>query len=143
MRPSNGWGRYYLTQPAKGKRMEKRYRLVTEPTEVPVPGGKLIEEIFGRVNTGTGEFSLAHMVAPADWSEPAQTPDFGELTLMVRGRLRIEVDGEPVELAAGHALWVEPRTTVRYGNPFGEECEYYALCIPAFTPEAAHREGDE
>ena len=40
------------------------YRLVTEPTLVPVPGGKLIEEIFGRVNTGTDEFSLAHMVAP-------------------------------------------------------------------------------
>ncbi len=117
-----------------------KYRLVTAPTEVPVPGGKRIEEIFGRVNTGTDQFSLAHMVAPPAWSEPAQTPDFGELTVMVRGRLRIEVDGEPVELAAGHALWVEPGVTVRYGNPYDEECEYYAICIPAFSPEAAHRE---
>lgn len=117
-----------------------RYRVVRRGTAVPVPGGKSIEELFGRLHTGTDEFSLARMVAPPGWSEPAQTPGFGELTVMIRGALEIEVDGEPVRLAAGETLWVEPGVTVRYRNPFAEECEYYALCLPAFTPERANRE---
>ena len=116
------------------------YRLVTEPSIVPVPGGKLIEEIFGRVNTGTNQFSLAHMVAPPGWSEPPQKPDFGELTLVVRGRLSIEVDGETLVVAAGQTLWVEPSVKVHYQNPFDEESEYYAFCLPAFAPELAGRE---
>lgn len=121
-----------------------KYRLVTSPTRIPVPGGKLIEELFGRVNTGTDAFSLAHMVAPPGWSEPAQCPDFGELTIMLRGALKIEVgsagDAETVELLAGQAFWVEPGVRVRYGNSSAEECEYYAICMPAFAPDTAHRE---
>ena len=117
------------------------YRLVTSATRIPVPGGKLIEELFGRVNTGTDAFSLAHMVAPPGWGEPAQTPAFGELTVMVRGRMRIEMDGETVEIGPGQAIWTEPGTKVRYGNPFSEESEYFAVCIPAFSPDLARREG--
>jgi mannose-6-phosphate isomerase-like protein (cupin superfamily) len=116
------------------------YRLVTEPTLVPVAGGKLIEEIFGRVNTGTDQFSLAHMVAPPRWSEPPQTPTFGELTLVISGRMRIKVADEELVVAAGQTLWVEPGVRVHYDNPFDEESEYYALCIPAFTPERANRD---
>jgi quercetin dioxygenase-like cupin family protein len=118
------------------------YRIVHQPTQVPVPGCKVIEEIFGRVNTGTEAFSLAHMVAPPGWIEPPQTPDFGEATVMVRGKLRILIDGEPVVLEAGQSLWVEAGTTVHYGNPFEEEAEYYALCLPAFAPELAHRQDE-
>ena len=117
-----------------------RYRLVAQPTQIPVPGGKLIEEFFGRVNTGTNDFSLAHMVAPAGWSEPAQTPDFGELTIMVRGAMEIEVDDHRVTLEAGQAFWVEAGVRVRYSNPGPEESEYYAVCMPAFSLETAHRD---
>ena len=118
------------------------YRLVTDAARIPVPGGKLIEELFGRVATGTERFSLAHMVAPGGWAEPPQRPSFGELTVMLRGRMRIEVgeDSEPVILEPGHALWVEPGVRVHYSNPYEEESEYYALCLPAFSPEAAGRE---
>jgi mannose-6-phosphate isomerase-like protein (cupin superfamily) len=122
--------------------MTSRYRVVRQVSRIPVPGGKMIKELFGRVNTGTEEFSLAHMVAPPGWSEPPQTPEFGELTIMVRGRIDIEVAGEKVDLEAGHALWVEPRTRVRYRNSSDEESEYFAVCIPAFSPELAHREED-
>lgn len=121
-----------------------KYRLITRPTRIPVPGGKLIEELFGRVNTETDAFSLAHMVAPAGWGEPAQCPEFGELTIMLRGAMKIEVgsagDAETVELRAGQAFWVEPGVRVRYSNPFSEESEYYAICMPAFAPDKAHRE---
>lgn len=116
------------------------YELVTSPTRIPVPGGKTIKELFGRVNTGTEEFSLAHMVAPPGWGEPPQTPEFGELTVMVRGRMRIEVAGDAIDLEAGHAIWTEPGVRVHFGNPFDEEAEYFAICIPAFSPELAHRD---
>jgi mannose-6-phosphate isomerase-like protein (cupin superfamily) len=118
------------------------YRLITGVTRVPVPGGKLIEEIVGRVNTGEDRFSLAHMVAPPGWAEPPQTPEFGELTLVLRGRMQLEADGETVEINAGQAAWTEAGVTVRYSNPFGEESEYYALCLPAFSPELAHRDDE-
>ena len=116
------------------------YKLVKQATKIPVPGGKTIDEIFGRVNTGTDEFSLAHMVAPAGWGEPPQTPDFGELTVMLRGRVRIEIGDETVDLEAGQSIWTEPGVRVHFGNPFDEEAEYFAICIPAFSPELANRE---
>jgi mannose-6-phosphate isomerase-like protein (cupin superfamily) len=115
------------------------YRLVTSATRIPVPGGKLIEELFGRVNTGTDAFSLAHMVAPPGWGEPAQTPVFGELTILIRGKMLVEVGGDRLQVAAGQAIWIEPRQRVRYSNPFEEENEYYALCIPAFSNDLARR----
>jgi mannose-6-phosphate isomerase-like protein (cupin superfamily) len=116
------------------------YRLVTRATRIPVPGGKLIEELFGRVNTGTSELSLAHMIAPPGWGEPAQKPAFGELTIMVRGTMRVEMDEETVELGPGQAIWTEPGTRVRYSNPGTEESEYFAVCIPAFAPDLAGRD---
>jgi mannose-6-phosphate isomerase-like protein (cupin superfamily) len=119
-----------------------RYRLVETPTRIPVPGGKLIEELFGRVNTGSSGFSLAHMVAPPNWREPAQRPEFGELTILLRGSLEIVVDDETLVLRAGQAFWVEPGVRVRYGNPFPEPCEYFAVCTPAFDPQTVHREDE-
>jgi mannose-6-phosphate isomerase-like protein (cupin superfamily) len=118
------------------------WTLIDKPTRIPAPGGKLIEEIVGRVRTQTDGFSLAHMVAPPHWDEPPQRPEFGELTVMVRGRMRIEVgDGELVELLAGQSFWVDPGVRVRYSNPYDEESEYYAICMPAFAPDLARREG--
>lgn len=118
------------------------HRVIEQPVRIPVPGGKLIEEIAGRASTGHEAFSFAHMVAPPGWGEPAQTPEFGELTVLVRGRMRIEIGPGPeiVELRAGQSLWLEPGVRVRYSNPYAEESEYYALCTPAFAPGAAHRE---
>jgi len=118
------------------------YQLITTPTRIPVPGGKLIEELFGRVNSGTDRFSLAHMVAPPQWGEPFQTPEFGELTLMLRGRMRVEIGSEALELKAGQSIWIEPGVRVRYSNPYPDESEYYALCLPAFSPGAAHRDAE-
>ncbi len=115
------------------------YRIVSKGTLVPVPGGKMIEELFGRLHTGTEQFSLAHMVAPGHWSEPPQTPEFGELTIMIRGALRISIDGEEIVIEAGQSLWVEPGATVHYRNTFDDEAEYYAVCLPAFSPDLARR----
>jgi len=118
----------------------KRYVHATSGTMIPVPGGKQIKELIGRVHTQTPELSLAHMVAPAGWGEPPQTPEFGELTVVVRGRVRLEVDGDEVIVGAGEAIWTPAGLRVHFSNPFEEESEYYAVCTPAFSPDLAHRE---
>lgn len=35
-------------------------------------------------NTGTEEVSVARMVSPPGWSEPGQTPDFNEYTVVLK-----------------------------------------------------------
>lgn len=118
----------------------KSYVHVTSGTMIPVPGGKQIKEMIGRVHTQTPELSLAHMVAPAGWGEPPQTPEFSELTIVLRGRVRVEIDGDEVVVGAGEAIWTPAGLRVHFSNPFEEESEYYAVCTPAFSPELAHRD---
>ncbi|OON68699.1 cupin domain-containing protein [Hymenobacter sp. CRA2] len=119
---------------------DKRYVLNPAPFVVPTTDGKLIEEHVGHASTGTGQYSLAHMVAPPHWSEPHQTPQFDEITIVVRGRKRFEVDGETIELSAGQTLLIKGGARVRYSNPFDAEVEYWSICIPAFSPDTVNRE---
>lgn len=118
--------------------------LISAPTRVPVPGGKVIDEYVGRVATGTEAVSVAHMVAPAGWVEPAQAPAFDEITVVLRGVVRVEVtDGsgssETIEVPAGQALITRAGERIRYST--GEaETEYVAVCLPAFSPETANRD---
>lgn len=120
----------------------KNYLKQDAPFKVPTGDGKLIEEHFGGASLNGTAFSVAHMVAPPGWGEPAQNPDFDEITMVVRGRKRIEVDGEPVELGPNESILVRRGARVRYSNPFDEELEYWSVCIPAFSPESARREAE-
>ena len=122
--------------------MAEKYILQRQPFHVPVPGNKLIVEHFGLATTGEQRFSVARMVAPPGWSEPHQTPEFDEVTLMLRGRKQIEIDGETVELRAGESILIKGGTRIRYSNPFSEENEYISVCLPAFSPQTVHREGE-
>ncbi len=114
---------------------------ILTPTRIPVPGGKIIEEHVGRVHTGTASMSVAHMVAPGGWDEPFQTPDFDEVTIVLRGRVRVEHAGGSVDVGPGETILVEAGERIRYSNPFEEAAEYWAVCSPAFSPDAAHRDG--
>jgi mannose-6-phosphate isomerase-like protein (cupin superfamily) len=113
---------------------------IAVPTRVPVPGGKLIDEYVGRVNTGNAAVSVARMVAPAGWAEPAQTPDFDEITVVLRGLVRVEHDAGSVDVTAGQAVLTRAGERVRYTAPGPGEAEYVAICLPAFAPELAHRD---
>jgi len=113
--------------------------LVPAPTRVPVPGGKVIDEYVGRATTGAREVSVAVMVVPGGWSEPAQTPEFDEVTVVLRGVVHVEHDGGSLEVRAGQAVVTRAGERVRY-SVAGEGAEYVAVCLPAFSPEAAHRE---
>ena len=112
--------------------------LIQRPTRIPVPGGKVIDEYVGRVTTATDSVSVAHMQAPAGWDEPAQTPEFDEVTLVLRGSVVVEHDGGQLEVAAGQAVVTRAGETVRY-SVGAEGAEYVAVCLPAFAPDLAHR----
>jgi mannose-6-phosphate isomerase-like protein (cupin superfamily) len=114
--------------------------LVPAPTRIPVPGGKTIDEYVGRVTTGTEGVSVAHMVAPGGWDEPAQTPDFDEITVVLRGTVRVEHDGGALDVVAGQAVITRAGERVRYLAPTAEGAEYVAVCLPAFAPDLAHRD---
>lgn len=114
-------------------------RLIQTPTTIPVPGGKTIAEHVGRVNTGTDAVSVAHMVAPAGWSEPAQAPEFDEITLVLKGSVLVEADGETLTVEAGQSLLTSAGERIRYScGPDG--AEYVAVCLPAFSPDSVNRE---
>lgn len=115
------------------------YTLQTNPFVVPTTDGKLIEEHFG-ASTGNANISIAHMVAPPGWGEPFQNPEFDEWTLVSRGRKQIEIDGETIALSAGQSILIKKGSRVRYSNPFAEECEYWSVCLPAFSIETVNRE---
>ena len=116
------------------------YFLQQKPFVVPTNDGKLIEEHAGLASTGDKGMSIAHMVAPPGWGEPFQKPDFDEYTLVSRGKKLIEADGEEIILESGQSILIKKGTRVRYSNPFDEECEYWSVCLPAFSIEVVHRE---
>lgn len=114
-------------------------RKIEGATRIPVPGGKLIDEHIGRVNSGDAALSIAHMVAPPGWDEPAQTPEFTEYTVVLRGSVLVEHAEGTTEVSAGQSIVTEAGEKVRYScGPEG--AEYIAVCLPAFAPESAHRD---
>ena len=117
--------------------------LIERPTRITAAGDrpKVIDEYVGRVNSGEAGVSIAHMRSPAGWAEPAQTPEFDEYTLVLRGTLRVEHRGGALDVRAGQAVLVRRGEWVRYSTPGEEGAEYVAICLPAFSPETVHREG--
>lgn len=114
-------------------------RLLTTPVRIPVPGGKSIAEHVGLAASGDAAVSVAHMHAPPGWTEPFQTPEFTEVTVVLRGLVTVECDGVVHECAAGQAIVTAPGERIRYGvGPEG--AEYLAICTPAFAPDTVHRE---
>lgn len=116
-----------------------KYKIQKNPFVVPTTDGKLIEEIWGN-STGNSNISIAHMVAPPNWSEPHQTPDFDEFTYIIKGKKQFEIDDEIVILETGQSILIEKGARVRYSNPFENPCEYMAICMPAFSMDLVNRE---
>ena len=119
------------------------------PTLIPAPKiiqaagnkPKTIEEFVGRVNSQTPAVSIARMTSPSGWVEPGQTPEFDEYTLVLRGMLRATSKSGSLDVAAGQAVIAPRGHWVQYSTPGPEGAEYIAVCLPAFSPEAVHRDG--
>ncbi len=120
--------------------------LIPSPTRIPVPGGKVIDEHVGAVNSPDAglrsSVSVAHMVAPADWSEPFQTPEFDEITLVLNGQVLVDHDGGQLVVEAGQSVITRSGERIRYScGPDG--AEYVAVCLPAFSPDTVNREDEQ
>jgi ethanolamine utilization protein EutQ (cupin superfamily) len=111
---------------------------VTSPVVVPGVGDKVIRELVGNASTGTAAVSVARMSSPPGWEEPAQTPEFDEVTVVLEGTVIVEHDHGRIEAQAGEAVLARAGERVRYSTPDG--AEYVAICVPAFTPEGARRD---
>ena len=118
----------------------KKYTVQNSPFVVPTTDGKTIKEHFGLASDGNDSISIAHMIAPAGWSEPFQTPAFEEFTFVIKGKKQFIIDGEIIILEAGQSIKIEKNVRVQYSNPFGEPCEYIAICLPAFSMNQVNRE---
>ena len=121
---------------------QKKYTIQDNPFVVPTTDGKIIKEHFGKTTDGNSEISIAHMKAPAGWSEPFQTPEFDEFTFIISGKKQFIIEGEQIVLEAGQSIKVEKNTRLQYSNPFTEPCEYLAICLPAFSMNAVNREDE-
>ncbi|MDZ7267167.1 MAG: cupin domain-containing protein [candidate division KSB1 bacterium] len=117
---------------------------IKSPALIPAAGNKpkRIEEFVGRVNTQTATVSIARMRSPAGWSEPGQTPEFEEYTVVLAGMLRVTTKTGVHEVRAGEAVIVPRGEWVQYSTPGAEGAEYLAVCLPAFSPEIVHRDGE-
>jgi quercetin dioxygenase-like cupin family protein len=117
-------------------------RLIEQPTVIASVGNKpkQIHEFAGRVNSGHQRVSVARMVSPAGWQEPGQTPEFEEITVVLKGRLRVEHAQGAIDVQAGQAIIAAAGEWVRYSTPDADGAEYIAICLPAFSPETVHRD---
>ena len=82
----------------------------------------------------------ARMVTPSGWIEPGQRPEFEEITVVLRGMLRVDYPGGSLEVRAGQAVVTSPGEWVRYSTPGADGAEYVAVCLPAFSPDTVHRD---
>lgn len=116
--------------------------LIEKPTVVEAAGNKpkKIEEFAGRVNSGQSAVSVAKMTSPAGWVEPGQRPEFEEITLVLRGMVRVEHEGGAIDVRAGQAVIAHAGEWIRYSTPEPGGAEYVAVCLPAFSPATVHRD---
>ncbi len=117
-------------------------RLIERPTVIDCVGTKpkQIQEFAGRVNSGHDGVSVARMISPSGWEEPGQRPEFEEITVVLKGTLRVEHEGGALDVRAGQAIVASAGEWVRYSTPGPEGAEYVAVCLPAFSPTTVHRD---
>lgn len=114
--------------------------LISQPTIIPVPGNKQIHEYIGHVNSGTSAVSVAHMRSPSGWSEPGQTPQFDEYTIVLNGTLHVEHRDGAIDVNRGQAVIAHKGEWVRYSTPGADGAEYIAVCVPPFSPATVQRD---
>ena len=118
-------------------------RLIAAPTVIAAAGTKpkKIEEFAGRVNSGHAQVSVAKMTSPSGWLEPGQRPEFEEITVVLKGMVRVEYNGGSLDVQAGQAVdhrsgQMDPLQHARPGRRPGP----VAVCLPAFSPATMHRD---
>ncbi|MDA3952370.1 MAG: hypothetical protein PF485_01900 [Bacteroidales bacterium] len=117
-------------------------KLIKAPSIVKAAGTKekIIEEFFGRVNSNNSELSIAKMTSPEGWEEPGQKPEFDEYTVVLEGSLSVKTATNEYKVVAGQGILISKNEWVQYSSPYKGGAEYIAVCMPAFSPDSAHRD---
>jgi quercetin dioxygenase-like cupin family protein len=117
-------------------------QLIAQPRIIMAAGTKpkQIAEYVGRLNSGDEVLSIARMVSPSGWSEPGQTPQFDEYTVVLRGLLRVRTQAAVIDVNAGQAIIARKGEWVSYSTPGPDGAEYLAICLPAFSVDLVHRD---
>jgi mannose-6-phosphate isomerase-like protein (cupin superfamily) len=112
---------------------------IEQPTQMEAAGTKpkTMAEYIGRASLKTAALSTAHMRSPAGWSEPGQTPEFDEYSLVLKGALRVTHNRGSLDVREGQAVMAPCGEWVHYSTP---EAEYVSVCLPAFSPDTVHRD---
>lgn len=115
---------------------------INKPTIIESAGNKpkVIEEYFGLVNSQTSDISIARMHSPSGWIEPGQKPGFREYTIVLKGMLRVKTSQGEFDVHAGEAVLLKENEWVQYSTPNDGGADYIAVCLPAFSTDAVHRD---
>ena len=128
-----------LTSKVKQGKMPK---IISNPIQIEAAGtgNKIIQEFFGKITSADSNISIAKMISPEGWSEPGQTPEFDEYTLVLKGCMHVETKTGLNIIKAGQAIHTFAGEWIRYSTPGKEGAEYIAICLPAFSPESVNRD---
>lgn len=115
---------------------------IKSPSVIKAAGNKpkKIEEFIGRINSKTSSVSIARMKSPPGWTEPGQSPEFDEYTIVLKGMLRVKTPEKIIDVNAGEAIIINRNEWVQYSTPGEDGAEYIAVCLPAFSPALVHRD---
>jgi quercetin dioxygenase-like cupin family protein len=103
--------------------------------------GTPVQEIIGRLNTGTDEVSIAKMHSRKGWSQPGQTRQFNEYILVLKGALRVKTRRKEFVARTGQAIVVPAGEWVEYSAPEAGGARYLAICVPAYSPGLVRKRG--
>ena len=146
--------------------------LIPAPAMVPVPGGKIIEEYVGHASSGDDHVSVAQMLAPAGWEEPAQEPEFDEFTIVLESSCidkpcasasetcsagacvtaelscqnetcSVPNEGQDAVVHVRAGQAVITRAGERIRYTTTHGARYIAVCMPAFHGDLVHRDDDD
>ena len=116
--------------------------LIEGPATIQAAGAppKQIEEFIGRANSQTEAVSIARMRSPSGWREPGQIAEFDEYTVVTKGSLHLHLRDGDIDVDEGQAIVVRSGEWVQYSTPSPEGAEYFAVCLPAFSPDTVTRD---
>ncbi len=116
--------------------------VIESPTTIQAAGTppKQIEEFVGLVNSKTQALSIARMRSPSGWTEPGQTAEFDEYTVVMNGSLHLHLRDCNIDVNAGQAVIVRSGEWGQYSTPSPGGAEYIAVCLPAFSPDTVQRD---
>jgi len=117
-------------------------KIISNPIQIEAAGtgNKIIQEFFGNAASSDSNISIAKMISPKGWSEPGQTPEFDEYTVVLKGCMHVETKSGLNIVNAGQAIHTFAGEWIRYSTPEENGAEYIAICLPAFTPNTVKRD---